>query len=358
MQKCTIVIKCNDQIERYTLEDFNKNIIVFGRDKECDIRISDQAVSRIHGRFVKKNGQWYIQDMNSSNGIFLNQKRLNSPMIVSDGIVLKLGKSSQAALFECKFVDVTENDKRNKQIEDADSLSSEEKTNGSDKVIVIFVAVAVIIFIIGILAVVKVSSLLKNKDVTPTPTPTVTAYTSVTPDANDSEEAYVDYIDADDFYTENSEIVSKTIANESEKTFSEEEMIDFMKTKSFDQFSIETNFSIEGDFLDANEVSGTSSEKHPVYQTFYENSSEEYFSIFVIENSVYAYPLSYIYESGETIETDIIISETENVISYDNVTNTFYETKPSDDAIKVIVVDEINADVLDELTIDKIKSKM
>ena len=83
-----------------------------------------------------------------------------------------------------------------------------------------------------------------------------------------------------------------------------------------------------------------------------------YFSIFVIENSVYAYPLSYIYESGETIETDIIISETENVISYDNVTNTFYETKPSDDAIKVIVVDEINADVLDELTIDKIKSKM
>ena len=50
----------------------------------------------------------------------------------------------------------------------------------------------------------------------------------------------------------------------------------------------------------------------------------------------------------------MLISDSETIVSYDNATNKFYETIPSESALKLIVVDQIDAATLDNLTIGEI----
>ena len=49
------------------LDNFNKDVISFGRTDECDIQISEEYVSRLHGCFFKDSGKWFFKDMNSKH---------------------------------------------------------------------------------------------------------------------------------------------------------------------------------------------------------------------------------------------------------------------------------------------------
>jgi ABC-type multidrug transport system ATPase subunit/pSer/pThr/pTyr-binding forkhead associated (FHA) protein len=49
-----------------------------GRDASSDIRIPDPLVSRLHGRFERRDDRWYYLDLGSSNGTFRNGERLVS----------------------------------------------------------------------------------------------------------------------------------------------------------------------------------------------------------------------------------------------------------------------------------------
>lgn len=53
--------------------------LTFGRDINCDICISDatKTVSRKHGVLIEENGTVYIEDTNSTNGIYVNGKRIS-----------------------------------------------------------------------------------------------------------------------------------------------------------------------------------------------------------------------------------------------------------------------------------------
>lgn len=44
---------------------------------KVDLWIDDEAISRIHARIQKENGEYYLCDMNSTNGTFLNGRRLD-----------------------------------------------------------------------------------------------------------------------------------------------------------------------------------------------------------------------------------------------------------------------------------------
>ena len=49
---------------------------VLGRDATADIRINSPKISRTHLKLDFKNGNWVIQDLNSSNGTYLNGKNI------------------------------------------------------------------------------------------------------------------------------------------------------------------------------------------------------------------------------------------------------------------------------------------
>lgn len=57
------------------LSTFGRQEVYFGRGKETetpDIVLSSRLVSRTHGRFVFADGHWFIEDLNSTNGILCN----------------------------------------------------------------------------------------------------------------------------------------------------------------------------------------------------------------------------------------------------------------------------------------------
>lgn len=55
-----------------------KKEVYFGRSKKTDIVINDYSVSRKHAKIVKQNNRYYIIDLNSINGTYVNGKRIKS----------------------------------------------------------------------------------------------------------------------------------------------------------------------------------------------------------------------------------------------------------------------------------------
>jgi len=48
-----------------------------GRSTEADVRIEDRYASQIHVRVYSRGGSYYVEDMNSTNGTFLNGAQLD-----------------------------------------------------------------------------------------------------------------------------------------------------------------------------------------------------------------------------------------------------------------------------------------
>jgi hypothetical protein len=66
---------------------------VIGRAMGCDLRLEDTYVSQEHARIFAKNGSWYVEDLGSTNGTYLNQQRVSSSSEVHPGDTLKVGKT-------------------------------------------------------------------------------------------------------------------------------------------------------------------------------------------------------------------------------------------------------------------------
>jgi pSer/pThr/pTyr-binding forkhead associated (FHA) protein len=66
--------------------------IILGRDPDCDYSISDETVSLKHCKLTYKNKQWWAQDLDSTNGSYINDTIITSPIIVAEGDELRLGK--------------------------------------------------------------------------------------------------------------------------------------------------------------------------------------------------------------------------------------------------------------------------
>lgn len=70
----------NGKREEYLLEKFP---FVIGKVKgQTDLIIESQEISRIHARFIEKNGIIFLEDMNSTNGTFKNGIQLENNEIV------------------------------------------------------------------------------------------------------------------------------------------------------------------------------------------------------------------------------------------------------------------------------------
>ena len=67
--------------------------LTIGRDKEDDLYLDDTEVSRKHAVIEPTVGGWQLRDLNSSNGTWLNGKRLTAPTPLAEGDVITFGKT-------------------------------------------------------------------------------------------------------------------------------------------------------------------------------------------------------------------------------------------------------------------------
>ncbi|WP_173079076.1 DUF1707 and FHA domain-containing protein [Phytohabitans rumicis] len=64
---------------------------VIGRDTHCDLRLTDDSVSRRHAMLTSVDGQWMVVDLGSTNGTRVNGWRLQVQTPLRPGDVLDLG---------------------------------------------------------------------------------------------------------------------------------------------------------------------------------------------------------------------------------------------------------------------------
>ncbi len=61
------------EVKRFPL---SSNSCVVGRRPLCDLVLDSHAVSREHAKFTKRNGSWFVEDLQSRNGVYVNGKRI------------------------------------------------------------------------------------------------------------------------------------------------------------------------------------------------------------------------------------------------------------------------------------------
>ena len=65
-----------------------------GRAEGCQIRPDDTYISSFHARIFRRDDGWYVEDLGSTNGTYLNQRRVTSPAELRAGDRLKVGKTT------------------------------------------------------------------------------------------------------------------------------------------------------------------------------------------------------------------------------------------------------------------------
>ena len=69
-----------------------KDGMVVGRHKDCRLTIGDEKASRKHARIVKEGGRYFIVDLKSSNGTFLNEMRVKKSAL-NYGDRIRIGRT-------------------------------------------------------------------------------------------------------------------------------------------------------------------------------------------------------------------------------------------------------------------------
>lgn len=95
----------NFQGQRLALK---RAIITLGRSEDNDIWLDDDLASRHHAELAWANGQVYVTDTNSLNGVLVNGKRMRGSAVLVQGTLLEIG--SHRFLFERAAPPATKNE--------------------------------------------------------------------------------------------------------------------------------------------------------------------------------------------------------------------------------------------------------
>jgi pSer/pThr/pTyr-binding forkhead associated (FHA) protein len=69
----------------------NGEIVTIGRGSKNDIIIHDNEISREHCRLIREGDDYLLEDLNSSNGSFVNAQRVTRPWHLKSGCYIELG---------------------------------------------------------------------------------------------------------------------------------------------------------------------------------------------------------------------------------------------------------------------------
>jgi pSer/pThr/pTyr-binding forkhead associated (FHA) protein len=92
-----IILKFNSTVIKELKIDQDE--IIIGRDSGNDVQIDNIAVSREHAKIIRGPNYYLIEDLNSTNGTFVNGKKINKKFLKEDDEI-SIGKHSLQIILE------------------------------------------------------------------------------------------------------------------------------------------------------------------------------------------------------------------------------------------------------------------
>ena len=67
--------------------------ITLGRAAGCQVPLEDAYASQVHARVFQRDGNWFVEDLGSTNGTYLNRRRVAGPMVIKRRDKLQIGNT-------------------------------------------------------------------------------------------------------------------------------------------------------------------------------------------------------------------------------------------------------------------------
>ena len=91
----TLLVREADREDRtYALDGEGLTI---GRADSCQVVLGDTYSSQFHARVFNRDGNWWVEDMGSTNGTYLNRAKVTEPMPLGAGDEIRIGKTTLEA---------------------------------------------------------------------------------------------------------------------------------------------------------------------------------------------------------------------------------------------------------------------
>lgn len=83
------VLKTNIEGKTYWFTLVNsKKVYILGSAEDCNFYLPIKGISRKHCKFIYKRGKWWIKDLNSTNGTYLNGTKIDEEIIKENDVIL------------------------------------------------------------------------------------------------------------------------------------------------------------------------------------------------------------------------------------------------------------------------------
>ena len=78
---------------RGTIIPLGSSAVLLGRAPSCTLVLDDDYSSSRHARIYPQGGQWFVEDLGSTNGTFVADQRVEAPTPVPTGTPVRVGQS-------------------------------------------------------------------------------------------------------------------------------------------------------------------------------------------------------------------------------------------------------------------------
>jgi pSer/pThr/pTyr-binding forkhead associated (FHA) protein len=80
-------------MDEFEPASFQKSEIFIGREQSSTLPIHDETVSGRHARLVFRHNQWWVEDLKSTNGTFLNDEPVHMMTVLVSGDEIRIGQT-------------------------------------------------------------------------------------------------------------------------------------------------------------------------------------------------------------------------------------------------------------------------
>lgn len=83
-------------INSNTQKEYSYSIkeIFIGRDPTCECQLEDKTVSSRHARLSYHHSHWWLEDLRSKNGTFLNNELISEARVLTNKDIMRIGNVS------------------------------------------------------------------------------------------------------------------------------------------------------------------------------------------------------------------------------------------------------------------------